>query len=124
MNEENMNKQINPEIFNAENDQAVNDCVNQISILLVDEFQRQSNALIEKFPKLNCAEGKSFINFTMSYNLVVKLLEELISHGDQANKEALRDMLESDLTEMINGPMTEEELAAAEQAIRDETKEV
>ena len=121
---EEMRKHINPDIFNEENDQAVNDCVDKMMIDLVDQFQQHSNEIIGKFPKLDCAEGKSFINFTMSYNLVIKLLGELISHGDQGNKEAIRDMLENDLCEMIDGPMTAEEMAAAEQAVREQIAEV
>lgn len=106
---------VNRDIYNQENDDLINASVDQMHLELVDEFQRQEASILEKNDKLNCEDGKSYVRLIIKYNLITKLLEDLLSEGDLSNKEALRDMLDSDIADLIYGPPSDEELNKSDQ---------
>ena len=112
-NIEDINDPVLREIYTQEHDDAIKAAVEEITIEIQEQFHTHQNEIFEKFSKLNCETGKSYVDQEMTYNLITNLLEVLLSDCDQIGKEALRDMLDSDIAEMIYGPPTEEELAQA-----------
>lgn len=103
---------VNREVYTKEHDEAIEKAVEQICIDLVDLFDQHKREMLENFPKLNCETGKSYIDFTMCYNLALKNLEDLFSQADEVGKESLKDMLENDICEIIGS--AEEELEQKE----------
>lgn len=101
------------EIYAPEHDDAIKKAVEQISIEVIELCSDHQNQIYEKFPKLNCQTGKSYVDTDMTYSLITNLLQVLLSNSDQVGKEAIRDMLDSDIADMIYGEPSDEDLAQA-----------
>lgn len=106
-----------PEIYSQEHEKAINDGVAKLMSLLKTEIPVIEKQIIDQSPNLNCDEGINFVNFTVNYNLVLELLTSYLNLVDKDMKDGIRSMLESDLCEVIDGPMTAEEIALAEKQL-------
>ena len=104
----------NPDIHTGEHEDAIKHSVERLIEFVQKEFMYQTYSLKNRYPNLNCPEGKSFINYNMSFDLIIRLIKQLADQcEDQAQKEAFREMLDSDVADIIEGPLTQEEIAAA-----------
>ena len=106
-------------VYTQEHEDQINRSVLHLVQYLEGEFPYHVLMIKEKSPDLKCVERESYVNFSLSYNLILALLIKLLEVASSEERHAIRSMLESDLSEFIDGPFTQEQWEEAAKAMND-----
>lgn len=63
--------------------------------------------LLKEFPELQTEEGQEFVNLSLPYDCVVKLLKSMMQGRSRDEMDVLKEMLISDLSEIVAEPARE-----------------
>lgn len=114
---------MNSDLYGKAQEDQVMLSVDKIIVKLQEEFGNQIKDLTDANDCFKDVDGAKFLNFNLSYNLLLNLIMQLMNQSDDEQKKSLQSLIENDMNDMVNGPMTDEELKAASEAIREQTQE-
>ncbi len=71
-----------------------------------DEFAYQYEIVLHAHEEMKNPLAESYINFALSYNLILNLIMQLMAQATPEKQNGLRELIEYDLSSIVDGPLT------------------
>jgi arginyl-tRNA synthetase len=104
---------MNSELYGKAQEHQLMLSVEKIITKIHQEFGYQIKDLTQANDCFKSVEGAKFLNFTLSYNLVLNLIMKLMDQSDDNQKKSLQELIENDICEMVEGKITDNKIKTA-----------